>query len=56
MEEMNPQLLDQFIEEALKEDVGNGDHTSLACIDPNSVSKARLLVKDVGVIAGGIHT
>lgn len=45
-------LLDTFITEALKEDVGSGDHTSLACIDPNSRSKAHLLVKDPGVIAG----
>jgi nicotinate-nucleotide pyrophosphorylase (carboxylating) len=45
-------LLDRFIEEALKEDVGDGDHTSLACIDPKARSKADLLVKDPGVIAG----
>ena len=46
------QQLDQFIIDALHEDVRDGDHTSLACIDPNETSKARLLVKDVGVIAG----
>ena len=46
------QQLDQFIIDALHEDVQDGDHTSLACIDPNDTSKARLLVKDVGVIAG----
>lgn len=45
-------VLDQFIEDALYEDVREGDHTSLACIDPNSVKKALLKVKDVGVIAG----
>ena len=45
-------LLDRFIEDALKEDVGDGDHTSLACIDPKARSKANLLVKDPGVIAG----
>jgi nicotinate-nucleotide pyrophosphorylase (carboxylating) len=45
-------LLENFITEALKEDVGSGDHTSLACIDPHARSKARLLVKDPGVIAG----
>lgn len=44
--------LDQFITDALHEDVQDGDHTSLACINPNDTSKARLLVKDVGVIAG----
>jgi nicotinate-nucleotide pyrophosphorylase (carboxylating) len=45
-------LLNTFITEALKEDVGNGDHTSMACIDPNARSRAHLLVKDAGVIAG----
>ncbi len=45
-------LLDRFINEALKEDIGEGDHTSLACIDSNSRTQAHLLVKDPGVIAG----
>jgi len=44
--------IDQFIELALQEDVGPGDYTSLACIPPDSISKAKLLVKDPGVIAG----
>lgn len=44
--------VDEFINKALTEDVGDGDHTSLACI-PDSVNrKARLLVKENGVIAG----
>lgn len=41
-----------FIKLALKEDVGDGDHTSLACIPADSRSKAKLLVKDAGIIAG----
>ena len=41
-----------FIREALAEDVGDGDHTSLACIPADKKSTARLLVKDYGVIAG----
>ena len=45
------QLLD-FIDAGLKEDVRGGDHTSLACIPPDDVSTAQLLVKDVGVLAG----
>ena len=49
---LDPLLLNEFIQSALKEDVGDGDHTSLACIPADSKSKARLLVKDVGVIAG----
>jgi nicotinate-nucleotide pyrophosphorylase (carboxylating) len=44
--------IQQFIEASLREDVGEGDHTSLACIDPKERTKAQLLVKDPGVIAG----
>lgn len=49
--DINP-LLDDFITRALYEDVQTGDHTSLACIPPMARSKARLLVKDEGVLAG----
>lgn len=45
-------LLDEFIRRGLAEDVGEGDHTSMACIRPTRVSKAKLLVKDDGVISG----
>jgi len=41
-----------FIENGLREDVGEGDHTSLACIPQQDRCRARLLVKDAGVIAG----
>ena len=41
-----------FIKNALHEDVKDGDHTSLACIPAEYRSKARLLAKDEGVIAG----
>ena len=44
--------LKDFINNALAEDVGNGDHTSLACIPEKAISKAHLLVKDEGIIAG----
>lgn len=40
------------IENALREDVGDGDHSSLACIPSNAMGKAKLLVKDNGIIAG----
>jgi len=46
------QTIENFIVQALAEDVGSGDHTSNACIDAESKSNARLLVKDVGMIAG----
>lgn len=47
----NP-IIDQFIENAIKEDVGDGDHTSLAIIPPTIIGKAQLIVKDKGIIAG----
>lgn len=45
-------LIDDFIERALEEDVGPGDHTSLACIPAEARNHAKLLVKDPGIIAG----
>lgn len=52
MEGITTAQIEKFIDEALYEDVRDGDHTSLACIPANGRSKARLLVKDPGVIAG----
>jgi len=52
LEGVKKSLLDAFINAAIREDVKDGDHTSLACIDPNSEDTAKLLVKDEGVIAG----
>lgn len=42
----------QFIAQALREDAGVGDHTSLAVVPEESVSCARLLVKETGILAG----
>jgi nicotinate-nucleotide pyrophosphorylase (carboxylating) len=44
--------IQQFIANALKEDVGDGDHTSLATIPEGTLGKAKLLVKDYGILAG----
>ncbi|MCH1433207.1 MAG: carboxylating nicotinate-nucleotide diphosphorylase [Flavobacteriaceae bacterium] len=41
-----------FIDTALKEDIGSGDHSSLSCIDPQSRSKAELLTKQAGILGG----
>jgi len=41
-----------FIENALKEDVGNGDHTSLSTIPESSLGVANVKVKETGIIAG----
>ncbi|NNF34473.1 MAG: carboxylating nicotinate-nucleotide diphosphorylase [Saprospiraceae bacterium] len=52
MEGIDITQIEKFINDALAEDVGSGDHTSLACIPADQKSKAKLLVKDEGVIAG----
>ncbi|MEM9544564.1 MAG: carboxylating nicotinate-nucleotide diphosphorylase [Bacteroidota bacterium] len=52
MEGLAKEQIEKFIEDALYEDIRDGDHTSLACIPEDGRSKARLLVKDPGVIAG----
>jgi len=44
--------IELIIENAIREDVGDGDHSSLACIPKDATGKAKLLVKDQGVIAG----
>ena len=49
---LDTELLHSFISNALAEDVGDGDHTSLATIPRGTQGKAKLLVKDEGVIAG----
>lgn len=45
-------FIDAFINRSLAEDVGSGDHTSLACIPSGASNKAHLLVKENGIIAG----
>lgn len=52
MDQILAAQLDTFIKAALHEDVRDGDHTSLACIDPNATDTAYLLVKEPGVLAG----
>lgn len=42
----------KLIDLAVAEDIGDGDHSSLGAIPPNQKGRARLLVKDVGVICG----
>jgi nicotinate-nucleotide pyrophosphorylase (carboxylating) len=50
--DLDKELVDQFIINSLAEDVGDGDHTSLATIVAGTQGKAKLLVKDEGVLAG----
>jgi len=42
----------KFIGHAFHEDVGSGDHTSMACIDAQAAGKAKLLIKEAGIVAG----
>lgn len=42
----------QFIEAALHEDIGDGDHTSLSTIPSGEQGKAHILIKDSGILAG----
>ncbi len=49
---LDKRKLRSFIKKALQEDVRDGDHTSRACIPSRQKSKAKLLVKDKGVLAG----
>ena len=44
--------LERIIQIGLHEDVGSGDHSSLACIPSSNIGAAKLLVKEKGVIAG----
>ena len=44
--------IDLIIANAIREDIGEGDHSSLACISEDARGSAKLLVKDTGVIAG----
>lgn len=44
--------LELIIKNGIREDIGEGDHSSLACIPKSELGKAKLLVKDSGIIAG----
>src|SRR6218665_1646658 len=50
--EIDKRALNRFIKNALAEDIGDGDHTSLSTIPADAMGKARLLVKDNGILAG----
>ncbi|SEA14752.1 carboxylating nicotinate-nucleotide diphosphorylase [Psychroflexus halocasei] len=51
-EEQFEKEINQIIKIALAEDIGDGDHSSLACIPEDAVGEANLLVKEDGIIAG----
>lgn len=45
-------MIDSIIKLALKEDIGEGDHTSLSCVPNDATGHAKLIVKDTGILAG----
>ena len=49
---INSEFLNTFIDAALEEDIGVGDHTTLACIPPTNKGKAQLIIKEKGILAG----
>lgn len=49
---LTDQAIHDFIKSALAEDIGEGDHSSLGAVPASKISKARLLIKDDGIIAG----
>ncbi|MGF1924430.1 MAG: carboxylating nicotinate-nucleotide diphosphorylase [Bacteroidia bacterium] len=49
---MNKELIADFIRNAIAEDVGDGDHTSLSTIPLGTQGRAKLIVKEVGILAG----
>ncbi len=46
------ELLDFLIKNALEEDIGDGDHSTLCCIDADAKGKAILKIKEEGILAG----
>ncbi|MCW3787360.1 carboxylating nicotinate-nucleotide diphosphorylase [Plebeiibacterium sediminum] len=49
---INETTLNAIIDNAIREDVGDGDHSSQSCIPETAIGKAQLLVKEDGIIAG----
>ena len=49
---LNPDLILKILHDALREDIGPGDYSTLAAIDENTQGQAALIIKDSGVLAG----
>ena len=49
---LTPQAIQSFIQSALAEDIGEGDHSGRGAVPENTLASARLLVKDDGIMAG----
>ena len=46
------ELIDELLDLAVAEDIGDGDHTTLCCIPADEMGKQHLLVKEEGILAG----
>lgn len=49
---MIDKFLEAFIQNAITEDIGDGDHSSLSCIPKEATGKAQLIIKQEGILAG----
>jgi len=49
---LDKQIIDQFIKNAIAEDLGDGDHTSLSTIPADARGQAKLIIKEDGIVAG----
>lgn len=45
-------MINEIIDNALREDIGEGDHSTLACVPAEAKGKAHLLIKEDGILAG----
>ena len=46
------ELIEDLLDLAFAEDIGDGDHTTLCCIPSDTIGKAQLLIKEDGILAG----
>ncbi|WP_226389643.1 carboxylating nicotinate-nucleotide diphosphorylase [Penaeicola halotolerans] len=51
-EYLKPEYIEAFIKSALQEDIGDGDHSTLASVPAEAMNRAHLIIKDEGIIAG----
>ncbi len=51
-EKIVKELIEELISLSFKEDIGDGDHTTLSCIPADAVGKQKLLIKEEGILAG----
>ncbi len=49
---MDKQIIEHFIKNAIAEDLGDGDHTSLSTIPADALGRAKLIIKEDGILAG----